>query len=303
MNYLIGYKDADRNNGHEDPMLNEFTYGESSSNTTNLLNVGTGDYLFFHKTIHEKRYITAYYYVEEVMLVNFAQRNPLIVNKFNNPHLKKSPSLLTKNECIAFGNPIFSKKLDVPLEITPQLLSKLSKPANLNSNQLPLAAISSALRTWKLLNNNDIAFLLDEINKNEDKGRLTNNILASDEVFQVLERDIEKLIASQPNILDDNYLLEGSQIVFSDDSRLDLLLKDTTNNEYIVVEIKKGAIDRNALNQIKHYIKQCQKELGLSNVKGILIGSSISKYYETEIINAKKDGITTRTYGWRFAMN
>ncbi|MGG3507978.1 endonuclease NucS domain-containing protein [Paenibacillus lautus] len=303
MNFLIGYLDAERNNGHEDPMLNEFTYGESSNNTTNLLNVSKGDYLFFHKTIHEKRYITAYYYVEKVMSVKVAQHNSLIIHKFNNPHLKKATNLLTNNECIAFGNPIFSKKLDVPLEITPQLLSKLSKPANLNSNQPPLAAISSALRTWKQLNSNDITLLMDEINRNEEKGRLTNNILSSNEVFQVLERDIEKLIASQPTILDDNYTLERSQIVFSDDSRLDLLLKDRVNNEYIVVEIKKGAIDRQALNQIKHYIKQCQKELGLSIVKGIIIGSSISKYYEAEIINAKKDGITTRTYGWRFAIN
>lgn len=303
MNFLIGYLDPERNYGHEDPMLNEFTYGESSNNTTKLLNVSKGDYLFFHKTIHERRYITAYYYVEQVMLVHAAQRIPLIINKFNNPHLKKATNLLTNNECIAFGNPVFSKKLDVPLEITPELLSKLSKPANLNSNQLPLAAMTSALRSWKQLNSNDIAFLMDEINKNEKKGGLTNNILSSNEVFQVLERDIEKLIASQPTILDDNYSLEGSQIVFSDDSRLDLLLKDTAKNEYIVVEIKKGTIDRQALNQIKHYIKQCQKELGLPNVKGIIIGSSISKYYEPEIINAIKDGITTRTYGWRFAMN
>lgn len=303
MNFLIGYLDAERNNGHEDPMLNEFTYGESSNNATNLLKVSKGEYLFFHKTIHEKRYITAYYYVEKVMLVNVAQQDSLIKNKFNNPHLKKNDSLLTNNECIAFGNPIFSRKLDVPLEITPELLSKLSKPANLNPNQPPLAAISSALRTWKQLDSNDIAFLLDKINKQDKKGRLTNNILSSNEVFQVLERDIEKLIASEPTILNNNYTLEGSQIVFSDESRLDLLLKDTINNEYIVVEIKKGQIDRQALNQIKHYIKQCKKELGYSIVKGILIGSSISKNYENEIFNAKKDGITTRTFGWKFAIN
>ena len=303
MNFLIGYLDAERNYGHEDPMLNEFTYGVSSNNAANLLNVSKGDYLFFHKTIHEKRYITAYYYVEKVMLVNVAQQDYLIKSKFNNPHLKKNNNILTNNECIAFGNPIFSRKLDVPLEITPELLSKLSKPANLNPNQSPLSAISSALRTWKQLDSNDVSFLLDNINKHEKKGRLTHNILSSNEVFQVLERDIEKLIASEPTILNKNYMLEGSQIVFTDESRLDLLLKDTINNEYIVVEIKKGPIDRQALNQIKHYIKQCKKELGFSIVKGILIGSSISKYYETEIINAKKDGITTRTFGWKFAIN
>ncbi|MGR5912608.1 hypothetical protein ACT7DG_22480 [Bacillus cereus] len=69
MNYLIGYKDAERNFGHEDPMLTEYTYGESGSNTKKLLKVQKGDFLFFHKTIHNKRYITAYYVVEEVGLI------------------------------------------------------------------------------------------------------------------------------------------------------------------------------------------------------------------------------------------
>ena len=36
MNYLIGYKDAERNFGHEDPMLTEYTYGESGANTDKL---------------------------------------------------------------------------------------------------------------------------------------------------------------------------------------------------------------------------------------------------------------------------
>ena len=35
MNYLIGYKDAERNFGHEDPMLTEYTYGESGLIPTN----------------------------------------------------------------------------------------------------------------------------------------------------------------------------------------------------------------------------------------------------------------------------
>ncbi|MEY9979906.1 endonuclease NucS domain-containing protein [Lysinibacillus sp. RC79] len=303
MNFLIGYLDAERNNGHEDPMLSEFTYGESSNNALNLLKVNKEDFLFFHKAVNNKRFITAYFYVEDIMLVKDAQKNLLITSKFNNPHLKKDASLLKKNECIAFGNPIFSRVLDVPLEITPELLSKLSKPAKLNSNQPPLSAISSALRTWKQLNSADINFFLDMIKVNNNKSRLTNNILSSSEVFQILERDIEKFIASEPTILNPNYILEKSQMVFSDDSRLDLLLIDPINNEYIVVEIKKDTIDRQALDQIKHYIKLCQKELGYTNVKGILIGSSISKYYEADILKAEKDGITTLTYGWKFAIS
>ncbi|OOZ82736.1 endonuclease NucS domain-containing protein [Bacillus cereus] len=303
MNYLIGYKDAERNFGHEDPMLTEYTYGESGANTDKLQKVQKGDFLFFHKTIHNKRYITAYYLVEEVLLVKDIKQNRLIINKYDNPHLKKEIQQLTPSECIAFGNPIQSKVLQVPLEITPELLSKLSRPANLNPNQSLLSAISSALRTWKELNTSDINLLLDLIEQNESKGRLTNRVLTAEEVFQILERDIEKFIISNPSILDVNYTIEKSQHIFSDESRLDLLLRDTTNNEFIVVEIKKGPIDRNALNQIKHYIKLCKKELKLNTVKGILVGSGIAPSFEDDINKAKQDGITVRNYGWGFTIN
>lgn len=303
MNYLIGYKDAERNFGHEDPMLTEYTYGESGANTEKLLKVQKGDFLFFHKTIHNKRYITAYYLVEEVVLVKDIKQNLLIMNKYDNPHLKKEIQQLTPSECIAFGNPIQSKVLQVPLEITPELLSKLSRSANLNPNQTLLSAISSALRTWKELNPSDINLLLDLIEQNESKGRLTNRVLTAEEVFQILERDIEKFIISNPSILDANYTIEKSQHIFSDESRLDLLLRDTTNNEFIVVEIKKGPIDRNALNQIKHYIKLCKEELKLNTVKGILVGSGTSPSFEDDINKAKKDRIIVRNYGWGFTIN
>ncbi|WP_433773609.1 endonuclease NucS domain-containing protein [Bacillus wiedmannii] len=303
MNYLIGYKDAERNFGHEDPMLREYTYGESGSNTEKLLKVQKGDFLFFHKTIHNKRYITAYYMVEEVALIKDIKQNRLIMNKYDNPHLKKEIKQLTPSECIAFGNPIQSKVLQVPLEITPELLSKLSRPANLNPSQTLLSAISSALRTWKELNQSDINLLLDLIEQNESKGRLTNRILTAEEVFQILERDIEKFIISNPAILGANYTIEKSQHVFSDESRLDLLLRDTSNNEFIVVEIKKGPIDRNALNQIKHYIKLCKEELKLHTVKGILVGNGIAPSFEDDITKAKKDEIIVRNYGWAFTIN
>ncbi|MGE6366908.1 endonuclease NucS domain-containing protein [Bacillus paramycoides] len=303
MNYLIGYKDAERNFGHEDPMLKEYTYGESKSNAEKLLKVKKGNFLFFHKTVHNKRYITAYYLVEEVALVKNIKHNQLIMKKYDNPHLKKELAQLTPGECIVFGNPILSKVLQVPLEITPELLSELSRPANLNSGQNLLSAISSALRTWKELNQSDINLLLDLIEKNESKGRLTNRVLTAEEVFQILERDIEKFIISNPTILSENYTIEKSQHIFSDESRLDLLLRDTTNNEFIVVEIKKGPIDRNALNQIKHYIKLCKKELQLNTVKGILVGNGISPSFEDDISKAKKDGIIVRNYGWKFTIN
>ncbi|MFB6647762.1 hypothetical protein [Bacillus toyonensis] len=48
MNYLIGYKNAERNFGHEEPILTEYTYGESGANTEKLLKVQKGDSLLIN---------------------------------------------------------------------------------------------------------------------------------------------------------------------------------------------------------------------------------------------------------------
>jgi hypothetical protein len=203
------------------------------------------------------------------------------------------------NESIVFGNPIRSKVLEVPLEITEDLLNHLSKPANLNSDQTPLAAISSALRTWKELDRSDIQFLLNLIDDNEKEGRLSSTLLSTEEVFHVLERDIEKFIANSPEILGDGLDLLSRQYVFSDDSRLDLLLHDTNNGTKIVVEIKKDKIGPQVIKQIKHYMKLCTDELGYRNVKGIIVCAGVLPYYENEIVAAKKDNIFVKTFGWK----
>ncbi len=303
-NFLIGYKDAEKNNGHEDPMLHEFTYGDLKVNGEKLLSLKKGDFLFFHKTIYDKRYITAYYLVEEVHLVRKAIKDPLIMGKYNNHHLQKSSNQLGINETVVFGNPLRSKVLDVPLEITKGLLNQLSRKANLNPDQTQLAAISSALRTWKELNQQDANLLISLIHENEKVGRLTSTTLSTEEVYQVLERDIEKFIANNPEILGGkNITIEKQQYIFSDESRLDLLLHDTSTNCRIVVEIKKGKIGREAKQQIKHYMKLCKEELGYSDVKGIIICDGILPYFENELLDAKKENIFVQTYGWRLHIN
>jgi hypothetical protein len=302
-NYFISYIEPEKNNGHEDPMLQEFTFGDLKLNGEKLLGLSRGDYLFFHKTIYNKRYITAYYWVEEVHLVQSVLNDPLIMEKYHNHHLKKKPSQLDCNEAVVFGNPIRSKVLDVPLEITEDLLNNLSKKANLNPNQSPLAAMSSALRTWKELNEADVKLLLHLIKDNEKAGRLTKNILSTEEVFQVLERDIEKFIARNPEVLGEGYTLERQQHIFSDDSRLDLLLNDPTRNCKIVVEIKKGNIGREAKQQIKHYMKLCKEELGLTDVRGIIVCAGISPFFESELLDARKENIYVKNFGWKFDIN
>lgn len=297
--YLISYKDPEKNNGHEDPTLDEYTYGDLRDNGKRLQSLHKGDFLFFHKTIYDKRYITAYYIVEEVHLVENALQDELIMRKYKNPHLQKDIIELQKDETIVFGDPIRSKVLEVPLELTPSLLKQLSKPANLNPNQTLLAAMSSALRAWKELDDNDIKLLLDLIEKNDSGGRLKKTVLSSEEVFQVLERDIERYIIDNPELIAKGFVIEKSQLTFQDGSRLDLLLNNPDTKERIVVEIKKGKVGRDAKQQIKRYMKLCKEELGYEYVRGIIVCAGILPYYEDEMVKAKKENIIVKTYGWK----
>lgn len=299
-NYLIGYKDPEKNNGHEDPMLNEFTYGDLKINGEKLLTLKKGDFLFFHKTIFDKRYITAFFFVEEVHLVKNILQDLLIIDKYNNHHLQKNSSQLSINETVVFGNPLRSKALDVPLEITEEVLNLLSRKANLNPSQTKLAAISSALRTWKELDSKDVNILLSLIQANEKAGRLTNTVISTEEVSQILERDIEKFIIRYPETFGEDVVVEKQQYVFSDESRLDLLLHDKKTGCRIVVEIKKGRIGRETKQQIKHYMNLCKNELGYSDVKGIIVCAGILPLYENDLLEARKENIFTQKYGWRF---
>lgn len=57
MNILIPYVPI---YDHEDPNLEEFTYGNVGSRARKMKNIlKIGDYIFFHTTINGKRYITA----------------------------------------------------------------------------------------------------------------------------------------------------------------------------------------------------------------------------------------------------
>jgi hypothetical protein len=66
--YLIPYIDPKKNDGEEDPLFSEYTYGDKGSRGDTLKNkVAKGDYLFFHTSVRNKLCITAFYQVEEVM--------------------------------------------------------------------------------------------------------------------------------------------------------------------------------------------------------------------------------------------
>lgn len=119
------------------------------------------------------RYITAYYFVEEVMDINKAREDSTIVTKYNNPHLR-SVQYHRDNEVIVFGNPIKSLILQIPLEINKALLRELNIPFNPSKNQTELAAISSRLRNWVRLDANQADLLRKKIDDLNQKSYLKN---------------------------------------------------------------------------------------------------------------------------------
>ena len=296
--YLIGYIDARRNEGHEDPYLTEYTYGDVNVNGKKLReNVNQGDFLFFHRKMRKKRYITALYEMEKVLPVSEAQQDELIMLKYKNPHL--SNENLEENETIVFGNPIASYVLEVPLEITKGLLNKLSRKPNFNEEQTDLAGITSALRSWKELNDEDVTFLRRKVEEAQLISILKDTYLSTEEIVQVNEANIEKFIIANPKELGNGLTYWKHQYVLKNGKRLDVLLRDEEKDEWVVVEIKKGAIGKDVLSQIKGYIKEINEEFNSKKVRGIIVCDGILPIYE-EDYNRLEDYIEVYFYSWKF---
>ena len=77
MNLLIPYVPI---YDHEDPILEEFTYGDVDSRARKMKNnLKKGDHIFFHTRINGRKYITAYYVIDRVLNTSEAVKNRNIV--------------------------------------------------------------------------------------------------------------------------------------------------------------------------------------------------------------------------------
>lgn len=278
-------------------MLSEFTYGDENGRGKKLQSLSQDDILFFHTTKRGKKVITAYYIVEYALPTEQAKKDNRISSKYNNPHLKKN--VLANNDAIVFGNPITSLILRRPLEITREVIEGLpKKKLNLSEKQTELGAVSSTLRNWIKLDEKDINYLLNLIYKNEKEGILKDTLLSSDEITQIDEVDIEDYICSNPLTLGVGLELCSRQYILPSNKRIDILMKDVTNNSLVVVEVKKGPLGRDALKQIKAYISEVKKEFNTNSVKGILVGSRVLPAFEE--VYAKEKEVKTFLYSWKF---
>lgn len=298
--YLLPYVDPRKIGGHEDPMLEEFTYGDAGRRGKKLREkVKKGDFLFFHTSRRGKRVITAYYVVERVMPTEMAKADELITSKYRNPHLhRKEP--YDENDTIVFGDPIRSRVLKRPFVLTPEALSKLSKPPKLNQSLGELAAIAIALKQWKQLSEKDVELLLSEIRKNEEQGFLHDTWLSTQEIEELDEADIEQFVWAKPHVLGNDVKVLRRQYTLKSGKRVDLLLED--KNGLIVVEIKKGAIGRDALKQIKGYLREVKEELG-REVRGVIICGEVLPAFEDSYMRKIESGeVEVYLYSWMFGL-
>jgi len=300
MNLLIPYIKFP---AHLDPDLEEHTYGDVRARARTLKEkVGKGDYLFFHTTLGGKKYITAYFIVDRTLDVSVAVKDGNIMRKYKNPHLCDDQNIEKHKgdeNVVIFGDPILSKKLTRPLLFDLKLASKLALGISFQEGRTEAQAVGSATRAWRRLTDKDVRLLLREINKEEQKTVDVHRILSTDEVTELLEKDLENYIEKSKNIIGKSLRIVSRQENIPQIGRIDLLCKDEAGTRY-VVELKLGHVGRAALNQIQRYMGWVRKQ-GPGRVKGILVCGGVMPVYEDEIRGA--EGIIVLRYGWQMKMS
>jgi len=138
---------------HHDPLLEEFTYGNSQNAARKLKrDLEEGDYIFFHTTIGGKKCITAYYVVDRVWDTGRAAESRNIVARYKNPHIQEFLSGIrtAKDEdVVVLGDPIMSRVLSRPLSFDRVLAKKLSLNIKFPDGKTEAQVIGSAARAWR----------------------------------------------------------------------------------------------------------------------------------------------------------
>ncbi|RME71443.1 MAG: DUF91 domain-containing protein [Chloroflexi bacterium] len=279
-----------------DPLFDEFTYGDRGARGKKLKSqVNKGDYIFFHTSRNGKRYITAYYVVDRVLYVSEAAEDDNICLKYKNHHIhdylrKKAPA--TGDDVIVFGDPITSYILERPLLFDKNLVNKLSLKINFLPNLTQNQSIASATRAWRELTDEDVEQLKESIKELIASKAPPNILRSTEEVAETLEKDIEDIIAVNPDKIGTGLKLSARQLPIAS-GRIDLLFENAQGH-LVVVEVKLHKIGREALRQVQRYVKELKQKN--KNVKGVLVCSGVMPAYENEL--RKQNDIKILTYGW-----
>jgi hypothetical protein len=296
MHMLIPYVYLPR---HEDPLFPEYTYGDTGARGRKLISaLESGDFVFFHTTLRGSKHITAYYVVDRVMESARAAADPAIRAKYSNPHLKARPiknaSPRLADDAVLFGDPIRSRILPRALPFDRALAKKLSLNISFHPGKTDTQTIASATRAWRELTKRDVKTLLREINRWEAQFPRATLARSTEEVAEVLERDIEAYLALAPATLGKDLTLWDRQFPLAD-GRADLIFQDR-HEGFLIVEVKLGQIGRDAVIQIRQYVKEFKRRTR-NNVRGVLVCAGVLPAYQDEI--SKQKDLTVLTYGWR----
>lgn len=276
INYLIPYTPR---KGHKDPDFKQLIYGDSGPRGENLKNKLTkGSYLFFHTKIGSEKYITCYIVVDSVVSGKVAKTDTNINCDAQ------------FDDWVFVGDRHLSKRLRKPLPFNKSLADKLSLNIDFsdlkNNERSELQIIGSATRPHRELSQNDINTLIDEINKYESNNKIENtkevqyhlyfydegeDIIPFDEVHQVRESEIQKLIRKNPEIIESGIKVIDYEKVLPDGDRLDLLLEDL-HGSLIVAELKGPDCLSDAIpTQIASYVRDIQNEYPCRNIRKMII--------------------------------
>jgi len=295
MNLLIPYI---RIYDHPDPLLEEFTYGDIGSRARKLKkDLKKGDYVFFHTSINGKKLITAYFVVDRVLDVADIIKDKNILDKYKNPHILdfNAPNTARKeSDVVLFGDPISSKVLERPLLFDKRLAQKLSLNIKFPEGRTDTQIIGSATRSWRALTIQDVNVLRKEFKLSEERPIVSEKIMSTEEVTDILERDIENYLKKRSALLGKSLKLKKRQLD-TPVGRIDLLFENE-NAEKIVVELKLGKIGREAVNQIRKYMNWLKKETN-KEARGVLVCSGVMPAFEDEFKKLKN--ISIFCYGWQ----
>jgi len=299
MNLLIPYVYL---YNHNDPLFKEFTYGDVGARARKLKNdLKREDYIFFHTSIGGKKYITAYYVVDRALDTVKAIKDKNIVAKYKNPHITEFLSGDRTDEdddVVVFGDPITSKILERPLLFHKTLAKKFSLNIKFPKGRTETQAIGSATRQWRELIDKDVEVLLEAIKLYEKEARGIETILSTDEVTEVIEKDIEGFIEKNPRLIGESLKLKKRQLD-TPVGRIDLLFKDKKGN-LTVVELKLNKIGRDAINQLRRYMDWVKKETK-KEVTGVIVCKGVMPAFEEDFEKLKN--IKILCYGWQLKVH
>ena len=254
-----------------------------------------GNFIFWHTTLRRQKVITAYYVVDRVLRTQDVKKNHILEDKYHNPHLEHEQP--DENDVIVFGDPIASRKLARPLAFDRKLARKLGLGIKFRKDRPDTQTIGSACREWRRLDERQVELLLNEIRRWEKEYLWKGSLLSTGEIDQIQERDLENYLTKEIHVLGKGLTVVKRQMA-TPQGRLDILLKDRKGS-LIVVELKLDLIGRDAIWQLKRYMRFVRENMD-KRVRGIIVCKGVHRAFEEDI--SKLDDVTIFVYGWKMGV-